>query len=152
MSRNSGFIKITLSVTAIFILLTGAWLAWNYYSYPCQDTSSARCIAYAQTQDIIAPQQIDLNFSFLKTPAKVTYPYIAIAKEQEGSVILGLVINAQGEVMGSFIAESSGVEVLDQAVLNSTSSYEIDLGKLAQAEFPQTKKVKITFQISESKN
>ena len=64
------------------------------------------------------------DYKFRSTPKKPVYPASATRRGQQGTVVLLLTIDTQGNVSNARIAKSSGFPALDAAVLKVAPEWE----------------------------
>lgn len=67
--------------------------------------------------------------------------------QEEGSVALSVYIDAEGNIISKDVIESSGFKNLDEAAVESLSTFQVDLKKLKNTEFPVRKDIKFTFKL-----
>lgn len=141
--------KPPLSVLFILTALGGflVWIFWCYFKYPCFNPDSERCVEYGKEQDSLNPQVSEIKYSFLATPGELVYPWISTLRREEGSVALSVYIDAEGNIISKDVIESSGFKNLDEAAVESLSTFQVDLEKLKNTEFPVRKDIKFTFNL-----
>lgn len=98
--------------------------------------------------DLSDPQVSDVNLSFLKTPGKLIYPCASIRSNEEGKVGVKFFIDSSGEIISKEIIFSSGHDRLDQAALNSVSTFVIDKEKIDSVSQSE-KKIRISFELED---
>ncbi|WP_339084166.1 energy transducer TonB [Teredinibacter turnerae] len=144
--------KSSVAILLSLIALALMWCAWCYYTYPCLDVASDRCVEFAEKEDLDNPQITDIYFSFLEEPGVSVYPALSRYRNQEGGVVISLVIDERGKITSKSILESSGYELLNGAAMDSVDTFKVDLGGLKGSKFPVYKNVKITYKLSDSRS
>lgn len=140
--------KIIFLIIIAFVVIGFCIWFFRYSSKdPCFLSSEQTCIEYGKEQDALNPQVSELNYSFLVSPGKLTYPWISTYKKEEGSVILHIEIDSKGNIISKKISQSSGFDRLDNAAIESLSTFQIDLEKLNAKEFPAGKSIKLRFEL-----
>ena len=130
------------------LLVGGVAAGWYVYQNPCQ-CSQYLCERHEQAagrlQDQQNPHYLGFQPTWLNQPAKILYPSYAYNKKIEGSVVLALVVSAEGKLVSKSIKTSSGVAMLDEAALAAADTFDFNVAAFGAVEFPFTKELKVTF-------
>lgn len=102
-----------------------------------------------QLTDLVHPTTYEFKTAWLKKEAAIVYPAAARRRNLEGSVVVSMRVEADGEISHTEIFGSSGHPLLDKAALQATEDFKIDPSKLDADVFPFEKLLKLTFRLED---
>lgn len=140
--------KYKTAIAATAFIVAAFFTAAYVYTCTCL-LGDAICEAQGRKHDAEHPFFSELDYSFLKEPGWVLYPWASMTRGEEGSVGLKLSIDRDGSIQDRAIVISSGFPLLDQAALDSIETFDIDVDQLEGSDPLVVERIKITFRMAD---